>query len=128
MGTDPNGYKRFELGWSLPDVYLYLTPKSSIQVFTVLGFDMRVEHFEAGSSALSDQVGWGQFYMGAILGGGFESRLNKSTALRFELRGFVRGRVDDPDTEANLRAVDPVFASATRSQKGLVLSAGMVVF
>lgn len=128
FGGDAAGYKRYDLAWSLPDVYLYLTPTSPIQLYTVLGMDMRVVHFESGRNALSDQVPWGQFYLGAIMGAGVESRMSKQTALRFELRGFVRGRAQDPTTESALRSADPTFAEATRTEKGLIFSAGMVFF
>lgn len=128
MGAVAAGYKRYDLAWSLPDVYFYLTPKSQIQLFTVLGMDMRVVHFESGRTQLDDHVAWGQLYLGAILGGGIESRLNESTALRFELRGFVRGRAQDKGAEDDLRAADAAFAASTKTEKGVVASAGLVFF
>jgi hypothetical protein len=128
MGGDAAGYKRWDLGWELPDIYLYLTPTSKFQLYTVLGMDMRVEHFESGRNALSDQVAWGQFYLGAIMGAGIETRLSKMTGLRFELRGFVRGRAQDSGAEQDLRAADETFANATKTQKGVIFSAGMIFF
>jgi hypothetical protein len=128
MGGDAAGYKRWDLGWELPDIYLYLTPTSKFQLYTVLGMDMRVVHFESGRTQLADQVAWGQFYLGAIMGAGLETRLNKMTGLRFELRGFVRGRAQDGQAESDLRAADEAFATATKTQKGVIFSAGMVFF
>jgi hypothetical protein len=62
------------------------------------------------------------------MGAGDETRINKSTSLRIELRGFLRGRAQDSQTESELRAADEAFANATKTQKGIVLSAGMVFF
>ena len=128
MGGDAAGYKRWDLGWELPDIYLYLTPTSKFQLYTVLGMDMRVVHFESGRNQLSDQVAWGQFYLGAIMGAGIETRLSKMTGIRFELRGFVRGRAQDGQAESDLRAADEAFATATKTQKGVIFSAGMIFF
>ena len=126
VGTDPSGHRRYDLAWSLPDVYVYLTPRSSMQLYTVLGMDVRISHFEAGQTPLSSRVPWAHSYLGASLGGGVESRLSKSTAVRVEARGFLRGRTSDRD--GAVAAADPAFDEATRTQRGLLLSVGVLFF
>jgi hypothetical protein len=126
-GTDGSGFKRYDLGWSLPDVYIYLTPRSSLQLYSVMGFDMRVSHFESGDVDLPKNLPWGNFYMGASMGWGIETRWSKGTAFRLELRGFVRGRVDDTTTKTTIES-KPEFADATRTTKGAMLTLGLIMF
>lgn len=127
-GTDPSGYRRYDLAWSMPDLFVYLTPRSKFQLYTVTGMKMRVSHFESGpGAALPTDVPWGAFYMGGTLGAGVETRMNKSTALRFELRGFLLGRVDGQQ-EAQKLAGYAEYSEATRSSKGVSFSIGMVFF
>ena len=128
FGTDKSGFHRYDIAWTLPDLYVYLTPGSRLQLYSVLGLDMRVSHFESGpNKQIPEGLPWGHFYMGGTMGMGVESRMSKTTALRVELRGFVRGRVDDKESSARIEA-SPQFADATRSDKGAFLSLGLILF
>ena len=129
FGTDKSGFHRYDLAWTLPDLYVYITPNSKFQLYTVLGLDMRVSHFESGpDKKLPEGLPWGHFYMGGTMGLGIETRMSKLTSLRFELRGFMRGRVD-PKGEARDRIESmPQFADTTRTDKGALLSLGLVFF
>lgn len=128
FGTDASGYKRYDLGWTLPDVYLYLTPLSRFQLYTVMGMDMRVTHFDSNDGkVVPADVPWGHFYFGGSAGVGIEHRMTKYNALRVELRGFVRGRLDGAQMEQALQRF-PEFYDSTRTTKGAMLSIGMVFF
>jgi hypothetical protein len=128
FGTDASGYRRYDLAWKLPDLYVYITPGSKMQLYSVLGLDMRVSHFESSpEKKLSDGLPWGHFYMGGTMGLGVESRMSKTSALRVELRGYVRGRVDGKESRDRIQAM-PEFADSTRTDKGAMLSIGVVLF
>ena len=128
FGTDKSGFRRYDIAWTLPDLYVYMTPGSKLQLYTVLGLDMRVSHFESGpDKKMPEGLPWGNFYLGGSMGGGVETRMSKSTALRVELRGFVRGRVDAKESRDRIEA-SPQFADSTRTDKGAFLSIGMIFF
>ncbi|MEO7093743.1 MAG: hypothetical protein ABI175_10870, partial [Polyangiales bacterium] len=83
FGTDKSGFRRYDLAWTLPDLYVYLTPGSKLQLYSVLGLDMRVSHFEsAPDHKLPEGLPWGHFYMGGTMGMGVESRMSKTSAIR----------------------------------------------
>ncbi len=122
FGVDPSGYRRYDLAFSLPEMYFYLTPDSPIQLYTLTGFELRLSHFDTGPDRpLPIGTPWTNTYLGAVLGAGLETRVHDKTALRFEVRGFLRGRVDG-STE------DAAFSAATSTGRGVSLGVGMVFF
>jgi len=122
-GDDSSGYKRYDIAWNLPKLYVYLNPKSKTQFYVTTGLDMRVSHFEDGvDKSIPTGTPWGFFYFGTFVGGGIEHRLDKTMALRLETRWFMRGRTD------NRTALDPTFSKDTSGQHGGVVTIGFTFF
>lgn len=121
-----SGYRRYDIGWTLPKLFVYLNPKSKTQIFTSLAFDMRVSHFESGDKEVPDAVPWGHFYLGTAAGLGVEHRMDKATALRLEVRGYLRGRTQGQGDA--LAKVAPTFAQDVKGDRGVAVSLGMVFF
>jgi hypothetical protein len=92
-GRDYNGYRRKETALGFNGI-VFLNPKSKTQVYMLAGFGW------SGATAVDDRSGYDSTeykygYFGGTAGIGLEFRLSKVVALNFDLRGFVRGRVDD---------------------------------
>jgi hypothetical protein len=116
------GYRRYDLAWTLPEFYVYLTPYSRIQLYTLTGFDLRASHFESGPAGpVPNGAGFANVFIGASMGLGVETRLDARNAVRLELRGFVRGRLDDAGSASP-------FSDATKSTRGVSLGLGFVFF
>lgn len=126
-GQDTSGWKRFDIAWNLPKLYLYLNPSSKTQLYVTTGLDMRVSHFEDGEAKpLPENTPWGFFYFGSFLGGGVEHRIDKTMALRLETRWFMRGRASGKGP--NEAPLDPTFSKETAGQRGAVVSLGLTFF
>lgn len=122
FGTDPSGYRRYDFALALPELYFYVTPDSILQFYTLTGLDLRLSHFDAGpAGALPPDLSWAYFYLGGTIGAGVETRLHDKTALRFEVRGFLRGRTTDSSEP-------PAFAAATGTSKGVSLGIGAAFY
>ena len=92
-GRDYNGYRRHEYGLGLNGLF-FLNPKNKTQVYFLAGFGWQ------GATATDDRAGWDRYeykygYFGGQAGIGLEFRLSKVVALNIDMRGFIRGRVDD---------------------------------
>ena len=92
-GRDYNGYRRNETAFTL-DALVFLNPKSKTQVYLVGGVGW------SGAKAIDDRSGHDDVeyhygYFGVLGGVGLEFRLSKVVALNVDLRGFIRGRIDD---------------------------------
>ncbi len=120
------GYKRYDIGWSLPKLMVYLNYKSRTQVYSALSFDMRVSHYETGDVAVPEVSPWGHFYLGTSAGLGVEHRMDKATALRIEVKGYMRGRTQGAGTA--LANVAPTFAQDIKGDRGVAVSVGMLFF
>ncbi len=126
-GDDPSGWKRYDIAWNLPKLYMYLNPRSKTQLYVTTGIDMRVSHFDdAPGKPLPAGTPWGFMYFGTFLGGGIEHRMDKTMAVRLELRGFMRGRASSKGP--NDAPLDPEFNDATRGARGAIASIGLVFF
>lgn len=126
-GDDASGYRRYDIAWNLPKLYLYLNPSSKTQLYVTTGLDMRVSHFEDGEQKpLPGGTPWGFFYFGSFLGGGVEHRLDKTMALRLEARWFMRGRASGKGP--NEPALDETFSKDTAGQRGAVVTLGLTFF
>ena len=96
-GRDYNGYRRKETAFGFNGL-LFLNPKSKTQVYLLGGFGWQ------GATAVDDRGGYDSIeykygYFGGQAGLGLEFRLSKVVALNFDMRGFIRGRIDDNKRE-----------------------------
>lgn len=103
-GRDYNGYRRAETGLTLNGL-IFLNPKNTTQVYLLGGFGW------AGARATDDRDGYDKMeyrygYFGVQGGVGVEFRLSKVVALNVDLRGLIRGRIDDH------RRLHPEFVSS----------------
>ena len=92
-GRDYNGYRRAETAFTLNGL-VFLNPKNTTQVYLLGGFGW------SGARAIDDREGFDKVeynygYFGVQAGIGLEFRLSKVVALNVDLRGLIRGRVDD---------------------------------
>lgn len=92
-GRDYNGFRRSETAFTLNGL-VFLNPKSKTQVYLLGGFGW------SGARAVDDRLGYDKVeyhygYFGVVGGMGLEFRLSRAVALNIDLRGLIRGRVDD---------------------------------
>ncbi len=116
-GRDYNGYRRRETAFTLNGL-VFLNPRSRTQVYLLGGFGW------SGARAVDDRDGFDRAeysygYFGVQGGAGLEFRLSKAVALNIDLRGMIRGRVDD-DRRYNPEFVDGNGRSTNTSGAGLV--------
>ncbi len=102
-GRDYNGFRRNETAFTLNGL-VFLNPQHKSQVYLIGGFGW------SGARAVDDRLGFDKTeyhygYFGVQGGIGVEFRLSRVVALNVDLRGLVRGRVDDH------RRLHPEFVS-----------------
>lgn len=107
-GRDYNGFRRSENGLALNGL-LYLNPRNVTQVYLLGGMGF------SGATAIDDRSGvdrveYHYAYLGMQAGIGLEFRLSKVVALNVDMRGLIRGRIDD-DAQ-----IHPEFVSADGKQ------------
>lgn len=116
-GRDYNGFRRSETGFTFNGI-VFLNPKSKTQVYLVGGFGW------SGARAVDDRSGYNETeyrydYFGVQGGGGLEFRLSRTVALNVDVRGIVRGRVDD-DRHTHPEFVDGNGRSTNTSGAGVI--------
>jgi hypothetical protein len=116
-GRDYNGFRRNETALTFNGL-IFVNPRSKTQVYFLAGFGW------SGARAVDDRDGYDRTeyhygYFGVQSGIGLEFRLSKAVALNFDLRGFIRGRVDD-NRRYNPEFVDGNGRSTNTSGGGLL--------
>jgi Outer membrane protein beta-barrel domain len=124
-GRDYNGYRRGETAFTINGL-LFVNPKSRAQVYFLGGFGW------AGATATDDSPGYDQAtyrygYFGGQLGVGLEWRISKHFALNADIRGFIRGRVDD-NTHYHPEFYDPATGKSTNTSGGGLITGGMTFY
>ena len=123
-GRDYNGYRRSETALTFNGL-IFVNPKSVAQFYLLAGFGW------SGANAVDDTSGYDRAeyhygYFGAQGGFGLEFRLSRVAAINVDLRGIVRGRVDDN------RRLYPEFVSAdgrmTNTSGAGLLNAGLTFY
>ena len=122
-GRDYNGYRRNETAFSLNGI-IFVNPKSVTQFYLLGGFGW------SGAHATDDRDGYDRAeysygYFGVQAGMGLEFRLSRAVALNVDLRGLIRGRID------NDRRQHPEFTSSdgkTTNASGAGLLTGGLTF
>ena len=96
-GTDYNGLKRTESALTFNGL-VFLNPKSAAQIYLLGGFGWSGAHVRNDSLQYATSY-YAQddhySYFGGQVGIGLELRLSRHFALNADVRGFIRGRVDD---------------------------------
>jgi hypothetical protein len=124
-GRDYNGFRRSETAFTLNGL-VFVNPRSRAQVYFLAGFGW------SGARATDDTPGYdtGTYnygYFGGQLGIGLEWRVSKHFALNADLRGFIRGRVDD-NTHYRPEFVDPATGKTTNTSGGALLTGGLTFY
>lgn len=123
-GRDYNGFRRSETGLTFNGL-IFVNPKSTAQLYFLGGFGW------SGAKAIDDTGGvdrteYRYGYFGVQAGVGLEFRLSRAVALNVDLRGMIRGRVDDS------RHQYPEFVSADGKQTNTsgagLLSGGLTFY
>lgn len=116
-GRDYNGFRRKETAFGFNGLF-FVNPKNKTQVYFLAGIGW------SGATAVDDRNGYDATeykygYFGGTAGVGLEFRLSKVVALNLDLRGFVRGRVDD-NRKNNPEFVDSNGRTTNTSGGGLM--------
>ena len=123
-GRDYNGFRRSETAFTL-NALVFVNPKSKTQLYFLAGFGW------SGANVRDDQsssyyASTEYKYFGGQVGAGLEFRLARHFAMNVDLRGFIRGRVDDN------AQYQPEFVSSdgrtTNTSGGGLLTVGMTFY
>ena len=94
-GTDYQGLKRNETGLTFNGL-VFLNPKSVAQVYLLGGFGWSGAHVQSRDYVYTtNYIDDHYTYFGGQAGIGLELRFSRHFALNGDIRGFIRGRVDD---------------------------------
>jgi hypothetical protein len=95
-GRDYNSMKRNETAFSLNGL-VFLNPKSKGQIYLLGGIGWSAAHAvnDQDFTTSNAQQDFHYAYFGAQAGVGIELRLGRHFALNGDVRGFIRGRIDD---------------------------------
>jgi hypothetical protein len=93
-GRDYNGFRRKETAVGVNGL-VFLNPKQKTQVYLLggIGWSSATAIDDRSSPNIDYEYHYG--YFGGTAGIGLEFRLSRVVALNFDLRGFIRGRIDD---------------------------------
>jgi hypothetical protein len=124
--VDARGNRRYDLDFLMPGFVTYITARSPVQLYSLVGFTMTATWFDRPEGAVSALNGF--MYVGGVGGLGLEVRHSEAISFRFELLAFTRRRfavdkVDLPTLEAN-----PQFDENTKLVSGIGFAAGAVFF
>lgn len=101
FGNDYNGDRRAEVPVTVGGV-VYFNPQNRFQVYGLLGAGLSFAsvQYDAANARVRGMDQASYLYLGGYAGVGAEWQLSRSFALFFDVRGFIRGRVDR-DAESN---------------------------
>jgi hypothetical protein len=104
----------------------FVNPRSKAQVYFLAGFGWTGANVTDDISSFRD-IKYTYSYFGAQVGIGLEYRFSRHFAMNGDLRGFVRGRIDD---RANYDAefVDPATGRTTNSSGGGLITLGATFY
>ncbi len=124
-GRDYNGFRRNETAFTINGL-VFLNPRSHVQVYLLAGFGW------SGARAVDDTAGYDAAtynygYFGGQAGGGLEFRVAKHFALNLDLRGFIRGRIDD-QAQFQPEFRDPATGRTTNTSGGALITGGMTFY
>ena len=110
---------------------VFLNPRSRAQVYLLGGFGWAGARVYNDNTTLQAGYYYPQEthygYFGGQAGGGLEFRVAKHFALNLDLRGFVRGRIDE-NAQAQPEFRDPVTGRTTNTSGGGIITGGMTVY
>ena len=128
-GTDYNGFRRTETMGSM-NALVFLNPKSRAQFYLLGGIGVsgaRVSN-DGGGPQYANFYGSGDrkyTYFGGQGGAGIEIRLTRVVALNFDVRGFVRSRVDG---RGGPEFIDPNSGRTTNTSGGALVNGGITFY
>lgn len=123
-GTDYNGFRRVETMGSM-NALVFLNPKNRAQFYLLGGIGLssaRVSVDDFTSYADYDRK---YTYFGGQGGAGIEIRLTRVVALNFDVRGFVRSRIDSGRTP---EFIDPNSGRTTNTSGGALVNGGITFY
>ncbi len=127
-GTDYNGFQRFEQALLVNGLF-YANPRSSVQLYGIVGFGFGAAFLDSGVAAdgqpvLRDET---YSYRGGQLGVGVEGRVTRHFALGADLIGFLRWRADR-GRGSEPEFVDPVTHRTSNTSTGGLLRLGATFY
>ncbi len=125
-GRDYNGDTRAEVPVTLGGV-VYFNPRNRFQVYGLLGGGLSfasVQYDSANARARGMREA-GYFYLGGYAGIGAEWQLSQSFSLFFDVRGFMRARVDrDAESNPEFSRVQGGVTQTTNGSMGMTGNLG----
>jgi hypothetical protein len=97
-GTDYNGLDRLEIPLTA-DLLMYVNPQHRVQFYFVAGAGVSFAHAEGINQHTGRYMELEASYLGGQAGAGIEWRINRHFGLNFDVRGFLRKRVDSDQPE-----------------------------
>ena len=111
---------------------LFVNPSSRTQVYLLAGFgwarDVTNDSYVSNASeplGLNETTSY--HYFGGQAGVGLEYRVSRNVALNVDLRGFIRGRMDN-NGSAQPEFIDPATGKTTNTSGGLLMTGGMTFY
>jgi hypothetical protein len=132
-GTDYNGDLRGEIPLTLTGMFFF-NPQHRFQLYGLAGFGLSfaaVDYTVANRVAHGGRRGGEYAYLGAHAGIGGELQLTPSFSLFADVRGFLRGRIDDerdnnPEFARNVVNGSTVTTQTTNTSAGVFSQLGAV--
>lgn len=126
-GTDYNGYRRTETMGTM-NALVFLNPKSRAQFYLLGGIGVSSARVGGGYSYYDSNFydyDRKYTYFGGQGGLGIEIRLTRVVALNFDVRGFVRSRIDNRGAP---EFVDPNTGRTTNTSGGAIVNGGITFY
>lgn len=126
FGRDYNGDTRAEVPVTLGGV-VYFNPRNRFQVYGLLGAGLSFAsvQYDLPNARARGMSEAGYFYLGGYAGIGAEWQLSQSFSLFFDVRGFMRGRVDrDAERNPEFTRMQGATTQTTNASMGLTGNLG----
>ena len=131
IGRDYNDYARNETALTLSGL-LFLNPHNRAQIYLLGGFGWSIANVTNDTYiGANEPVGLNStvsyHYFGGQAGIGLEYRMTRHIAFNVDMRGFIRGRIDN-NADANPEFRDPSTGQTTNTSGGLLFTGGMTFY
>lgn len=123
-GTDYNGYRRVETMGTM-NALVFLNPKSRAQFYLLGGIGLSSARVSVDDYSLYADYDRKYTYFGGQGGAGIEIRLSRVVALNFDVRGFVRSRIDSGNVP---EFIDPNTGRTTNTSGGALVNGGITFY
>lgn len=126
-GQDYNGLDRYEVPVTV-DAMVFFNPQHRFQVYALVGVGTSFGHAEGFNIRTLQGDSRDYVHLGGEVGLGLEWRIGRHFALNLDVRGFLRGRVDDNPEPEFTELNDAGNWVSTDLSGGVVARGGMTFY